>query len=479
MLSVERDFSPVQKLAVRDVLQYRRFYVSSEMGFGKTAVVLAAARYLADKGKASLVIAEASAVGTTWATEHEKWDYMQTLKVCVLKGTQAKRLKLLKQGGWDVYVISYNSLKWLVDNAGHLPDLAAVFCDEANKIKGHSSKFRKHVMKLAAGADIRIGVTGTPRANSEIDFYGLMQFIDDGAMLGRTWEEFRLRYTKQLQVGKQVTIDVIRSKKVAKQIRDMCKPYFRNYALSENATVPIEKVIVPFNLSPQSQAIYDEFMEAGMTALRDYVDLTGEELKPMTKVHLLNKLSLLSSGFVYRYITPQLGIEHLRQFSADELLAMRERETVELFHDRIVVLDELVSHIRANYRDGIVICYNAKHELEQLRRQYPDAMLDTDKDFVPRWNNREADILLLQYNRSSKSLNLQHGGNVVIFYSMVFNFVDSYQIVRRVARQGQKADRVYLYVLVANGTRDEDKIKKVDEREELHLQFGADTVIQV
>lgn len=483
------DLHSEQKQAIRDILQYKCFCLSSSMGMGKTAIVLHVVAILQKKQKASLIVAESSAVGETWAKEHLHWEFTRDLDVCVLKGTPKQRLKMLQEKH-DAYVISYNSVEWLLKHTDLLPHFHAVFCDEANKIKGETSKFRKAIMGFSTDAEIRIAVTGTPRAKDEKDFFGILQFVDNGQTLGSwssdsqgnpvfstNWTAFKEHYMKDLPLPNGTRLPVFKNKAAAREVRDKSMPFFRNYAMSEKAKVPIVKRLVHFNLTTHARRLYDEFTEIGMGALENYVELTNEELKPSAKLQILNKLSLLSSGFVYRMLSPKLDFKDLMKYSAKQMLAMREREVLELFNDRIVALNRLMAHIRKEHEGGVVICYNAKHELTQLKSAYPDALYDTQKNFVDEWNTGKHNVLLLQYNRSSKSLNLQRGGHVVVFYSLVFNFVDAFQIVRRVARQGQKAPQVYLYILIATDTRDEDKYERITDREEEHHQFAKETLI--
>lgn len=468
-----------QKELVRDIFKYKTFCISSTMGFGKTLVCLVAAKVAAGRGYKTLIAVESQAAKTTWKTEHLNLEYTKDLRVGVFVGTPKQREKLLDED-FDVYIVPYTLLKWMVERKKRLPKFDLVFADEANIIKGGTSKFRKALCEFSDSASIRIAITGTPRAKDEMDFFGIMRFIDLGATLGPNITSFYDSYCRSISIGKGNMIHKIRSRRVAEQIRNMCAPYFRNYAAPDKAVIPIETHIVRFDLSPASRRLYDEFDAMGMKALEKLIRLSDEEHKPFNKVHHLNKLSFLTSGFIYRNVVDVLTMEEMRLRSAAELLAMRKAEAVDLFNDRQVQMYKLAQHIARHHPDsGMVICYNAKQELAHLKQMFPNAITDTDKDFVDRYNNGNREVLLLQYQRSGKALNLQHGGNVVVFYSMVFDFVNTYQIVRRVARQGQKADKVHLYILLANNTRDEAKLERIEERERLHEEFAAATIIRV
>ena len=77
-------------------------------------------------------------------------------------------------------------------------------------------------------------------------------------------------------------------------------------------------------------------------------------------------------------------------------------------------------------------------------------------------------IGLLQYQRSSKSVNLQHACWIMMMYSQTFNFEDNYQIKRRIARQGQKKPECFIYVLHFTDTVDDIKADRALSRHLTH-----------
>jgi SNF2 family DNA or RNA helicase len=62
-------------------------------------------------------------------------------------------------------------------------------------------------------------------------------------------------------------------------------------------------------------------------------------------------------------------------------------------------------------------------------------------------------------------LNLQEACRHIIWYGITWNLEYYDQAIARVYRQGQKADRVFVYHIVAKGTLDEVVLKRLTEKD--------------
>lgn len=460
-------FSAQQTQAVKDILTRRVMCITSDCGFGKTVVGLTAIAIMKKKypDYKALVVCTSEGVRGTWAKEHSKWSHLTHLRVISLLGTPKQRLDKLKGDG-DVFAITYNNLKWLVDN-NRFHQFNFVFADEGDCLKGATSKWRKNLIQSAPKAKWRIISTATPKTRNEDDYWGLCKYLDNGKCLeSPTITEFRARYMTQLSHNGRRFYTM--RKKAIPELENRIKHLFVNYELSDNAEIPIKTITVNAKLSVESQAKYDKLeREQCLNGIAD-----TEE--PLDALAMSAKLDQLSSGFVY--VDDSLRISEadlMSNMSATQLLnKTAKRKTVDVFDDRVRAIRKLVDKIREKHDNApIVMCYYYTHEKNQLLSQFPNALTDTDDDFVNKWNTGDYDYLLLQYSRSSKSLNLQQGGNIMVFYSPTFKWVDDYQIIRRLARQGQPRDCVYAYRLYLNGTIDDVKVKRLDERFQGHSRF--------
>ena len=98
--------------------------------------------------------------------------------------------------------------------------------------------------------------------------------------------------------------------------------------------------------------------------------------------------------------------------------------------------------------------------LERILKRFKQArMLDDDPATIKRWNEGKIGMLLAHPQSAGHGLNLQDGGNILVFFGMTFNLEHYMQIIERIGPLRQKQsgyDRpVYLYHILARNTFDE------------------------
>jgi SNF2 family DNA or RNA helicase len=153
------------------------------------------------------------------------------------------------------------------------------------------------------------------------------------------------------------------------------------------------------------------------------------------------KLQQMASGFVYdtqriasetpgRFITSQTPI----WFSGHKF-------------DR---LDEL---LQENQHANTIIVYQYQEELAELKRRFKVTTLDDD-DAIARWNEGKVRLLAVHPKSAGHGLNLQHGGQHMVFLSLPWSLELYEQTIGRLHRSGQRHD-VWCYVMLTNKTVDE------------------------
>jgi len=80
------------------------------------------------------------------------------------------------------------------------------------------------------------------------------------------------------------------------------------------------------------------------------------------------------------------------------------------------------------------------------------------------WNAGKVNVLLAHPASSAYGLNLQHGGNHVIWLGLTWNYEQYIQANKRLHRQGQ-TEKVIIHHLVCTGTRDEDVMEALKRKE--------------
>ncbi|WP_308009292.1 DEAD/DEAH box helicase, partial [uncultured Fusobacterium sp.] len=157
---------------------------------------------------------------------------------------------------------------------------------------------------------------------------------------------------------------------------------------------------------------------------------------------LSNKLMQLANGAIY-----------------DE-----NRGIHEVHNCKIEAFMELIEKLNGK---AALVFYNFQHDLARLQEALKKTglkvrILKTVED-QDAWNKKEIDILLTHPASSAYGLNLQEGGNHVIWFGLNWSLELYQQANKRLHRQGQK-EKVIIHHLVVQDTRDEDVIKALNTK---------------
>jgi SWI/SNF-related matrix-associated actin-dependent regulator 1 of chromatin subfamily A len=130
---------------------------------------------------------------TTWTEEIER--HSDCRYAVFGAGKKARRVAFRSLRA-AFYVINYEAV------AAELPSLRALLrfkrmalvLDESHRIKTPTARVTRAVHSLRSEARKRYIMTGTPVANKPEDLWAQYFFLDDGALLGRSFEAFRARF---------------------------------------------------------------------------------------------------------------------------------------------------------------------------------------------------------------------------------------------------------------------------------------------
>lgn len=402
-----------------------------DMGLGKTVITLTAINDLKYNRFAIskvLVIAPKKVAEATWGKEVKKWDHLSKLRVVTVLGTLTKRVRALNTPA-DIYVMNRENVQWLVKYYQNAWPFDVVIVDEFSSFKNHKAKrfkaltwVRKHITRF-------VGLTGTPAPNGLIDLWAQVYLLDEGKRLGKKITDFRVNYFDPDQrnseriftyAPKRGSDEVIR-----KLIGDIC--------ISMKAEDYLElpdciSVTVPVQLDPKARAAYDELEKKMILEIEDTTIDAG------SAAVLTNKLLQLCNGAAYD----------------------AERNVVEIHQCKIEAFMELIEGLNGH---PVMVFYNFKHDLVRIKAALEGTKLKLRELKGPQdqddWNNREIDILLAHPASAAYGLNLQQGGNHVIWFGLTWSLELYQQANKRLHRQGQ-TEKVILHHLIVEGGVDED-----------------------
>jgi SNF2 family DNA or RNA helicase len=127
--------------------------------------------------------------------------------------------------------------------------------------------------------------------------------------------------------------------------------------------------------------------------------------------------------------------------------------------------DRLEELLAENQHANTIIVYQYKEELAELKRRFSVTTLDDD-DAIARWNEGAVRILAVHPKSAGHGLNLQHGGQHMVFLSLPWSLELFEQTVGRLHRSGQRHD-VWVYVMLTDKTVDEKIWTALHDKQDL------------
>lgn len=412
-----------QERTVKFQIEKQRTLCALKMGMGKTASTLTTIRDLLDACiiRKALVIAPLRVANSVWAQEAQEWEHLKDLNFKICTGSTEKRLSALHHDA-DVYVINRENVVWLVNLYKDKFPFDMVVIDESSSFKSPKSKRVKALRKALPYIHYITLLTGTPSPNGLLDLWSQCYLVDYGKALGRTMTAFKQRFFEVDYGGYK-------------------------YTPRSDSQNKIEALIAPFTISmdtkdylemPDYIELYEE-IELDKQVLEKYkafeknlyIEFENTEAQAMSAASLANKLLQYCSGAVY----------------------VDEFKNYEVVHD--AKLDELEDIIEQNEGENILVAYNFKSDLERLTKRFPNArVLDKNQTTIDDWNDGKIPLLFAHPQSAGHGLNIQHGGSMIVWFSLNWSLEYYQQFNARLFRQGQTMP-VRIIHLVCKGCIDE------------------------
>lgn len=432
---------PYQAYCIDRVIKQPKIGLFLDMGLGKTIITLQAIyelKYNRFAVQKVLIIAPKKVAEATWQREAQKWGGVGILRISTVLGSLSKRVKALNTPA-DIYIINRDNVTWLVDYYKNDWPFDMVVADESSSFKNHAAKRFKSLAHMYNHIKRMVLLTGTPTPKGLIDLWAQIYLLDRGQSLGRTYTSFRDHFF----IPDQRSQTVIYSYKpkdtaengVLRAISHLCVSMKSEDYLT---LPPVTEDIVPVQLSPKARREYD-MMEREMVL--ELVD-DEEEITAVSAAALSTKLQQLANGAVY-----------------DELRNVHE------IHDcKIEAFKELIEQLSGK---PALVFYNFKHDLERLKAALAKSKLVVKElkgaTEEREWNEGKIDVLLAHPASTAYGLNLQDGGNHVIWFGLNWSLELYQQANKRLHRQGQK-EKVIIHHLISIGTRDEDMMEALNRK---------------
>lgn len=416
-----------------------------DMGLGKTVSTLTAINRLMNEELSVnrvLVIAPKRVAEDTWTTECQKWDHLKHLTISLVLGTERQRKEALRKKA-DIYIINRENVVWLVaQGQGYFPyDMVVI--DELSSFKSAKAARFKALRIVMPKVKRVVGLTGTPSPNSLLDLWPQIYLLDRGERLGTTLTGFRERYFRKDPYKPFASYEVIRDKddligtgyyekKIYERIADIC------ISMKAEDYLTLPKRInnyVRVNLSGDGLSKYYAFEKERVMAIED-----GNDISAVNAAALASKLLQYANGAVYD----------------------AEKRVHEVHQDKIEALEEILEAANGN---PVLVFYSYRHDVERikksLKKYHPEELLGSPH--IKLWNEGKVPFLLAHPASAGHGLNMQAGGNIIVWFGLPWSLELYMQANARLDRQGQ-TQSVIIHHLITTGTIDEEVVQALTNK---------------
>ena len=429
-----------QVYASEYIKEHETAAVFLECGLGKTSITLTAIHDLMfDRFEIRkvLVIAPIRVAKMSWPDEIEKWDHTSDLRYSVAVGTETERMAALEARA-DLYLINRENVQWLVEKSGLPFDYDMVVVDELSSFKNWQAKRFKALMKVRPKVKRIVGLTGTPSSNGLMDLFAEYKLLDMGQRLGRFIGQYRNRYFMPDKTNGHVVYSYKLLPGAEEAIYDRISDITISMKSADHLKMP-ELVNSRYMVRlDEPELVKYERMKRDLL-----LQLPEGEVTAANAAALSGKLSQMANGAVY---------------SDDGIY--------EKIHDR--KLDALEDIIEAANGKPVLAAYWYQHDLERIQDRLSGlkvgfARLDKERN-IRRWNQGEVPVGLIHPASAGHGLNLQSGGNILVWFGLTWSLELYQQTVARLWRQGQKETVSVIHILAAK-TIDEQIMRTLEAKD--------------
>ena len=408
--------------------------ITLNMGLGKTLITLDALTVLKEFAYIDkILLISFPNILHGWKSEIDKFNI--NLSIQIVEGNQKERLKQLNSDN-DIVAINIYNFKWFVEVNKIKFDCLII--DESSAFKNPSSVRFKNIKILLKKQyfKYKILLSGTPNPNMYLDLWSQNYILDMGKRLEPYITKFKNKYMqkhpylksvyKPIDGMDKVVMDKIKDISFNIEVKDIHKInyYYKEHTLPNNITEIIKDMKDNFIMN-----------------IDDNLDENS----------IINSASVLYSK--------------LLQISSGGLIVGNEVKILHL--ERIKLLKEL---LESYDNENFIIVYNFKFQRDLIMENIKNITLWDKKyanNLINKWNNKKIKYLLVHHGNISHGVNMQHGGNNIIYFTPLNNLENYLQLNKRLAR-GKDKKIVNIFHLYS--TNDDKKVYKSLENKNFNMK---------
>lgn len=424
-----------------------------DVGLGKTISALTVIDELLRTGwRSALVVAPLRVCEGVWAQEAKDWQHTRQLDVVWVKGSAKERLRILQEEH-DVYLMSYDLLKWLgtvmhdgVKQRGTRRRLRIelnpeiLILDESTYIKAAGTeRFKALRNRLLKYFERVIIMTGTPAPNSLLNLWSQIFCLDRGERLGTSFELFKQRFFEQ---------DDYRGYR-----------YVPRAGAAEEIYDLIGDIVVRLDAA--------DWLELPKVISAPTPIVLPDATLKMYRKHEREMFTEFDNARIINSVNAAVLSMHCQQIANGAVYANPEDKTIWTpLHDRKI---QAVQEILEEDDSPAIVAYRFKHDRARLLEAFPNATVlqKGDLDAVQvAWNKDRIPVLLANPSSAAHGLNLQKGsGRRVIWFSLTWGLEGYLQLLGRLARSGSRHKHITSVLIYARNTVDEVILERLEAKD--------------
>jgi SNF2 family DNA or RNA helicase len=379
-----------------------------------------------------------------WPVEITKWEHLSGLTCTVIRGTATQRKKLLNSPA-PIHIINKEMVQWLVGEMSDRKEWPydCVVIDESSAFKNPRSQRFKFLKKANHRITRMIQLSGTPASNGLLDVWSQMYLLDNGDRLGRTFTVYKDIYFDSDYMGYNWTLKQGSKERIYEKIKDKCLTLKKEDYLE---LPPCNKNIIMLTMA-------DDFARRYKELEREFILVMENEAVTAQQAGVLsNKLLQFCGGAVYADGNIEDGV-FLQSINAS-------KSWITVSTEKIDALREIVDELSG---DPVLVAYNYRHELTRLKEAFPRGREIVSENDINEWNKGEIPIMFVHPASAGHGLNLQHGGNNLVWFSLTWDLETYDQLNGRLDRQGQTKP-VFIHHLVFRDSIEERILERLENK---------------
>lgn len=411
-----------QRITTEFAVDHPRVFVLSSMGTGKTMSVLWAYDWMRKHGVVNklLVTAPLSVLERGWGDS--LWQNFPHLNFAVLHGSREKRLKLLANLDFDVYVINHDGVQIIASELAKRPDIDIVAVDEG-AIYRNSSTHRwralNHVLNQQKINRRIIWMTGTPTPNAPTDAWAQCRIVCP-ANVPQYFGKFRDSVMRQVSQFKWVARD-----NATDTVFNVMQPAIR-YSLDDCVDLPEQMFETrQAEMTPDQKRAYAQML----ATLR--AQAAEGEIMAVNEAVKASKLVQIACGVAYGPDRQEIHVPATNRIEVIREIVEQSEGKVLVFVPFLPVISYVAGELAKDWPVAVVCGDTKKNDRDQIYGDFQSA--------------KDPHVIVAQPGVMSHGLTLT-AATTIVWYAPINSNETYEQACARTRRPGQKRTTVVVHV---------------------------------